>query len=81
MEDGNPSDADSDDGLGTPQAPWMRMAGLGMELASYTLGLAAIGYVVDSRRGHARPYATAAAALVGFSFGMFRFIQKATGGR
>ncbi len=56
------------------------MAGLGIELAGYTLGLAAIGIVVDSRLGQATPYATAAGALVGFSYGMFRFIQKATGG-
>ena len=60
--------------------PWMRLAGLGIELASFTLGLAAIGYLVDTRRGHATPYATAFGALIGFGYGMFRFIQKATRG-
>jgi len=58
--------------------PWMKVAGMGMELASYTLGLAGIGYVVDLRRHHTTPYATAAGALLGFSYGMFRFVQKAS---
>lgn len=57
---------------------WMRMAGLGIELASITLGLAGLGYFVDSRQGYTTPYVTAAGALIGFTYGMFRFIQKAT---
>ena len=81
MSDTDSSDADPELQGRPPKAPWMRMAGLGIELASCTLGLAAFGYYVDSRRGHTKPYATAAGALVGFVFGMFRFIQKAMGGR
>ena len=57
--------------------PWMQMVGLGMELASYTLGLAAIGYAIDRYRGHENGLGVAFGALIGFVFGMFRFIQKA----
>jgi F0F1-type ATP synthase assembly protein I len=54
----------------------MKFAGLGMELASYALGLAAVGYAIDFQRGHDKPYGAAAGTLLGFSFGMFRFIQR-----
>jgi F0F1-type ATP synthase assembly protein I len=57
----------------------MQFAGLGMELSATTLGLAGIGYLVDTVRGHQTLYATATGVLVGFAFGMFRFIQKASG--
>lgn len=57
---------------------WMRFAGLGMELASYTVALMAIGYAIDSSRGHVKPLCTAFGTLIGFSFGMFRFIQRAS---
>ncbi|MEM0924901.1 MAG: AtpZ/AtpI family protein [Planctomycetota bacterium] len=54
----------------------MRYAAMGTELASYTLTFAAIGYAIDWYRGHAKPYATAAATLIGFVYGMFRFIVE-----
>ncbi|MFK8110978.1 MAG: AtpZ/AtpI family protein [Rubripirellula sp.] len=57
--------------------PWMKMAGMGMELAGSTLGLAAVGYFVDQYRGESKGYGIAIGCLVGFGFGMFRFIQKA----
>ncbi|MGB7344634.1 MAG: AtpZ/AtpI family protein [Pirellulaceae bacterium] len=57
---------------------WMRFAGMGLELASYTLALTAIGYAVDHYRGHQTPIATAIGTMIGFSFGMFRFIQRAS---
>ena len=82
----DPSNGDTDDDLGLSQphaAPktWMRFAGLGIELASYTLALAAIGYAVDTSRGHAKPICTALGTLIGFSFGMFRFIQRVSNGK
>ena len=55
----------------------MTFAGMGIELAGTTLGVAAIGYVVDWYLAAARPYGFASGALVGFAFGMFRFIQRA----
>ena len=59
------------------KTPWLKFAGLGMELAGSTLGMAAIGYLVDRLRGKADGYGIAAGVLIGFSFGMFRLIQKA----
>ena len=59
------------------EKPWLKFAGMGMELAGSTLGMAAIGYLVDRYRGKADGYGTAAGTLIGFAFGMFRFIQKA----
>jgi F0F1-type ATP synthase assembly protein I len=55
----------------------MKFAGLGMELAGSTLGLAAVGYLVDRYRGTEDGYGTAAGALIGFLFGMYRLIQQA----
>ena len=55
---------------------WMRFAGMGIELASYTLSIAGVGYLIDQSRGHVRPVCTALGTLIGFSFGMFRFIQR-----
>ena len=57
--------------------PWLQFAGLGMELAGSTLGLAAIGYAVDQARGAADRLGIVAGLLIGFSFGMYRLIQKA----
>jgi F0F1-type ATP synthase assembly protein I len=68
-------DAESND-TSSRAKPWMKFAGLGMELASYALGLAAIGYAIDFQQGHDKPYGAAAGTLIGFSFGMFRFIQR-----
>ncbi len=55
----------------------MKFSGLGMELAGATLGVAAIGYLVDRYRGQTEGYGVAAGALIGFTLGMYRFIQKA----
>jgi F0F1-type ATP synthase assembly protein I len=57
--------------------PWLKLAGMGMELAGSTLGVAAVGYLIDGYRGKADGYGIAAGAFIGFAFGMFRFIQKA----
>jgi hypothetical protein len=73
------ADPDADESDIGSRKPWLRMAGMGIELASITLGLAGLGFWIDSQRGHVTPYATALGALVGFSYGMFRFIQKAIG--
>jgi len=75
-----PADTGTDDDSGTggqADRTWMKLAGLGMELAATTLGTMAIGYLIDRYRAAGDNYVTAAAALVGFAFGMFRFIQKA----
>lgn len=64
---------------GTPDAAaWMKVAGLGIELAGTTLGVTAIGVGIDWYTGSQRPIGTAIGALLGFSFGMFRFIQRAS---
>lgn len=55
----------------------MKLAGMGMELAGSTLGLAGVGYLFDWYQGGPDRYGTAAGILIGFAFGMFRFIQKA----
>ena len=55
----------------------MRFIGLGTELAVFTLIFAGLGYVVDSTFQLQKSYATAAGTLVGFTFGMVRFIQQA----
>lgn len=60
----------------TAAKPWMKFAGLGMELASYSLGAAGVGYAVDLQRGHGKPYGAAVGTLIGFGFGMVRFIQR-----
>ncbi len=62
---------------GSRQQPWMKFAGLGMELAGSTLGLAAIGYLVDRYRGKDDGYGIAVGVLVGFAFGMYRLVGKA----
>jgi F0F1-type ATP synthase assembly protein I len=70
-----PSDQGENDPL--EKKPWMKFAGLGMELAGSTLGLAAVGYLVDRQRGKADGYGVAVGVLIGFSFGMFRLIKQA----
>ncbi len=57
--------------------PWLRLAGLGMELAAFTLVMTGIGYWIDSHRQHEKPYYTAAGTLIGFVLGMIRFIIQA----
>lgn len=51
--------------------------GLGFELAGTTLGTMGIGIVADWYAGSQRPIGTAIGALVGFAYGMLRFIQRA----
>ncbi|MDG2222399.1 MAG: AtpZ/AtpI family protein [Rubripirellula sp.] len=61
-----------------------RYAALGTELAACTLFFAGIGYAFDRARGHQKYYATAAGTLVGFAYGMFRFVsevQRGSGGK
>lgn len=58
--------------------PWLRLIGLGMELAAFTLVFTAIGYWIDWSRQHDTPYATALLALIGFVLGMVRFIVQST---
>ncbi|MCG8652074.1 MAG: AtpZ/AtpI family protein, partial [Pirellulales bacterium] len=59
------------------QKPWGKLAGLGMELAGSTLGLGAVGYLVDWYWNTPNSLGVAIGALLGFALGMFRFIQKA----
>jgi len=54
-----------------------RMAGVGLELAASTLLMGALGYWVDSARGHGTPYVALAGLLVGFSAGLYRLIVLA----
>ena len=53
-----------------------RYAVLGTELAASTLAFAGIGYAIDRARGHQKLYATAAGTLVGFVYGMYRFVSE-----
>ena len=69
MNDEEPRDGSSQ--------PWLRLAGLGMELATFTLVCTGFGYWVDSYRQHATPYGSAAGALIGFALGMIRFVIQA----
>ena len=55
----------------------LRIAGLGLKLASSTLVFAGIGYLVDSFFQLEKSYAMAGGALIGFALGMIRFIQQA----
>ncbi len=61
----------------SPKHPWMKFASAGIELAGTTLGVAAIGYALDRYLQSQRPIGTAVGLLVGFAFGMFRFIRLA----
>lgn len=69
--------ADGESSTAHDGKPWVRFAGLGMELAGSTLVLAGIGHLIDRWRGGADGLGIAIGALVGFSFGMFRLIQLA----
>ncbi|WP_149752721.1 AtpZ/AtpI family protein [Rubripirellula obstinata] len=60
----------------TTPTGWMKHAGLGIELAGTTIGVAALGYAIDWKMQNKTQYATALFALIGFSFAMFRFIQN-----
>ncbi|NND99037.1 MAG: AtpZ/AtpI family protein [Pirellulaceae bacterium] len=55
---------------------WMKFAGLGIELSSITLGCAGIGYLVDHLYGNPKPFGAALGTLIGFTFGMYRFIRR-----
>ncbi len=57
-------------------AGWMKFTGLGLELASYALGMAAIGYVVDRQFDYDKGYGVALGTLVGFAFGMYQFVRR-----
>ncbi|MGI9472329.1 MAG: hypothetical protein ACR2NZ_12380 [Rubripirellula sp.] len=72
-------EAEGQRGQGNPQddKPWLKVVGLGMELAGSTLVLAGVGHLVDRYRGKADGVGVAIGAFLGFGLGMFRFIQKA----
>ena len=55
----------------------MRLTGAGLELAAATLSFGAIGVWVDRVQAVDRPVWSAGLGLVGFSFGMYRFIRLA----
>ncbi len=55
----------------------MRFAGMGLELATFTLVMAGLGYWIDSYRQHETPYGLAVGTLIGFVMGMTRFIFQA----
>ncbi|TWT49712.1 hypothetical protein Pla22_49120 [Rubripirellula amarantea] len=57
---------------------WMQFAAMGVELAGMTIACLGLGYLVDYYLEAQTLYGSAFGALVGFSFAMFRFIQKAT---
>ena len=57
---------------------WVRLAGMGMELAGITLAGMAIGYAIDRVIGSAVGWGVAGGLLVGFTLAMVRFIIKAT---
>lgn len=59
-------------------APWIRLTGAGMELALVTIVFGAIGSAIDHQFQWSRPIAAALGGLLGFAFGMFRFIRLAT---
>ena len=64
--------------VGTRLSPQlMRLAGSGMEMASYTLLMGAAGYWLDGRIGNAKPWLGVAGALFGFTLGMYRLIALA----
>lgn len=70
------------EGLG--RSVGFRYAALGTELAAYTLVFAGVGFAVDKARGNQKYYATAFGTLIGFAYGMFRFVsevQRGTGGK
>ncbi len=56
---------------------WHRFIGAGIELAAFALGATAVGYGLDRWLDHERSLATAFCGLVGFSFGLVRFIVLA----
>lgn len=58
-------------------AGWIKFVGMGIELAGVTLGIAAFGYLADGYFRTAKPYGTGLGTMVGFTFGLFRFIQRA----
>ena len=56
--------------------PWFKLVGLGMELAGATLGVAAIGWWIDYAMSNSSGVGVGIGALVGFSLGMVRFVQR-----
>lgn len=57
---------------------WVRLTGAGMELAFITIVFGAIGILIDRHFNLARPIYSAAGGMLGFTFGMVRFIRMAT---
>ncbi len=57
---------------------WIRLSGAGLELAFITIVFGAIGAAIDRHLQSARPTCSAIGGLLGFTFGMIRFIRLAT---
>lgn len=56
---------------------WLRLSGAGLELAFITIVFGAIGAVIDRQVQTARPVFSALVGVLGFTFGMIRFIRLA----
>lgn len=72
QEDASPPSQEND------RSRAMQFAAMGIELAGMTIACMGIGYLVDWYLEAETLYGSATGALIGFSFAMFRFIQKAT---
>lgn len=58
-------------------ARWTRFAGMGMEIAMYTIVLGALGRWVDGGLGNRRPLVAVFLGAIGFCFGMYRLVRMA----
>jgi F0F1-type ATP synthase assembly protein I len=54
---------------------WVRHAGIGLELAGATAGLALIGYWIDGRFG-TRPWGIVTGALIGLVGGLYNLVRE-----
>ncbi|MGB7327354.1 MAG: AtpZ/AtpI family protein [Rubripirellula sp.] len=67
----------TDDSKQVDKQPWMKFVSAGGELAGISLAVAAIGYALDQYLGSKQSLGTAFGLLIGFGFGMYRFIRLA----
>ena len=56
-------------------SPWLRLAGLGMELAGAILGFVLVGYWID-RSFDTRPWGLLICALCGLIGGLYNFFRS-----
>lgn len=59
----------------SPDKPWMRLAGAGMELAATVIFFAAVGYLLDRWFAMEQRLNTAFFAVGAFGLAMYRFIR------